>query len=92
MCMFPAAGPGIWGDVFCFAMMSWDGMFVREARCVVSGIESVEVGMCGEVPVTLSHPPARTTSVPMDKIRGIHVLCNIPRLFRCMCCCVSKVI
>ena len=36
------------GDcVFCYAVMTWDGMSVREARCVVSGIECAEVGLCG---------------------------------------------
>ena len=78
MCMFPAAVPRIWVGVFRFAIMSWDKMIVREAWCAVSGAECVEVGLCGEAPMPLSPLPARTTSVPIDKIRDMPVLCSVP--------------
>ena len=70
--------------------MSWDKMFVRGAWCVVSGVGCAEVGLCEEAHVTLSHPPARTTSVPIDKIKGMLVLSNVPWLIPCMCRCVHE--
>jgi len=79
---------GVWGDVFWFAVMAWDGMFVREARCVASGVEYDEVGLCGGMHVTLSYSLVRTTPAPIDKIRGEPVLCNVPWLIPCMRGCV----
>jgi len=49
MCMFQAALPGVRGGVLYFAVMAWDGMSMREARCVMSGFEWDEVGLWGGV-------------------------------------------
>ena len=72
-------------------VMDRDGMFVREVRCVASGVECNEVGLCGGVLVTLSYSSVRTTPAPIGKIRDMPVLCNAPWLIPSMCGCLYLV-
>ena len=87
--MFPAAMPWVWGGVFWFVVMAWDGMFVFVARCVASGGVCDELGLCGLVFVMLSGSSVCRAPAPIGKFRVMPMVCSVPCLVPSMYGCVS---